>query len=302
MQRQFKAFDVARTGVIKVYLLINVLKHNYPSVFSEDCLLGLQFQLECLSGDGTVDYMEFIQIFLEDVGKSKTAEEVKLDRKSPFNLHDYEDLLSKINAHVKEQGLDLMRIFDIFGKQGGFISFADLGKILDLIEFPRKDSHIDLIKRYADESNQGTVHAYEFVNQILSSETIAPSFDIDRWITASEELKDSRLLEMVQAAGESIKDQMITKHGDQDGKHSGVLTAEDFGDLLAAEFPSLSDPEKHRLCVFAVKGSRRIHGSDPPSSTKVDLSTDLVQYFHFERAVDEVIQYLKTQAIVKKES
>lgn len=43
LQRQFKAFDVARTGVIKVYLLINVLKHNYPSVFSEDCLLGLQF-------------------------------------------------------------------------------------------------------------------------------------------------------------------------------------------------------------------------------------------------------------------
>lgn len=150
--------------------------------------------------------MEFIQIFLEDAGKSKTAEEIKLDRKSLFNLHDYEDLLSKINAHVKDQGLDLMRIFDIFGKQGGFISFTDLGKILDLIEFPRKDSHIDLIKRYADESNQGTVHAYEFVNQILSSETIAPSFDIDRWITASDDLKDSRLLEMVQAAGESIKE------------------------------------------------------------------------------------------------
>jgi hypothetical protein len=31
--------------------------------------------------------------------------------------------LSKINSHVKEQGLDLMRIFDIFGKQGGFITF-----------------------------------------------------------------------------------------------------------------------------------------------------------------------------------
>lgn len=107
---------------------------------------------------------------------------------------------------------------------------------------------------------------------------------------------------MVQGAGESIKDQMITKHGDQDGKHSGVLTAEDFGDLLAAEFPSLSDPEKHRLCVFAVKGSRRIHGGDPPNMAKVDLSTDLVQYFHFERAVDEVIQHLKTQALVKRES
>lgn len=95
---------------------------------------------------------------------------------------------------------------------------------------------------------------------------------------------------------------MITKHGDQDGKHSGVLTAEDFADLLAAEFPSLTDPEKHRLCVFAVKGSRRIHGGDQPNMAKVDLSIDLVQYFHFERALDEVVQHLRTQAILKKES
>jgi len=46
--------------VIKGFLLINVLKHNYPKIFSESCLLGLQFQLECLSADGTVDYAEFI--------------------------------------------------------------------------------------------------------------------------------------------------------------------------------------------------------------------------------------------------
>jgi hypothetical protein len=41
--RQFRSFDGAGTGVIKVYLLINVLKHNYPSIFSDECLLGLQF-------------------------------------------------------------------------------------------------------------------------------------------------------------------------------------------------------------------------------------------------------------------
>lgn len=201
---------------------------------------------------------------------------MKLDRKSLFNLHDYEDLLSNINAHVKDQGLDLMRIFDIFGKQGGFISFTDLGKILDLIEFPKKDSHIALIKRYADESNQGTVHAYEFVNQILSSDRIAPSFDIERWISASEDLKDASLLVKVAAAGESIKDQMITKHGDQDGKHSGVLTGEDFMDLLAAEIPSLTVPDKDRICTFAIKGSRRIHGGDQPGTLKVDCRRDLV--------------------------
>lgn len=162
--RQFKTFDSGKTGVIKVYLMINVLKHNYPEVFSEDCLLGLQFQLECLSGDGTVDYEEFSKIFLEDSAKGKPAQEIRLDRKSPYNIQDYEDLLSKINSQVKQQGLDLMRIFEIFCKQGGFISFNDLAKIFELIEFIPSEHQFELIKRYADENNQGTVLAYEFVN------------------------------------------------------------------------------------------------------------------------------------------
>ena len=77
--RQFRAFDGAGTGTIKVYLLINVLKHNYPAIFGDECLVGLQFQLECLSGDGTVDYEDFTRIFLEDTAKSKPAQQIGLD-------------------------------------------------------------------------------------------------------------------------------------------------------------------------------------------------------------------------------
>ena len=69
-----------------MYLLINVLKHNHRSIFSDECLLGLQFQLECLSGDGTVDYEEFTKIFLEDTAKSTPAQEIRLAGKSPYNI------------------------------------------------------------------------------------------------------------------------------------------------------------------------------------------------------------------------
>jgi Ca2+-binding EF-hand superfamily protein len=276
------------------------LKHNHREVFSDECLVGLQFQLECLSGDGTVDYEEFTKIFLEDAGKSKAAQEIRLDRKSPYNIQDYEDLLSRINSHVKAQGLDLLRIFEIFCKQGGFISFEDLGKILNLIEFDCSDHQFELIKRYADETNQGTVHAYEFVNQIIFSKEIAPSFDIYRWIVAARELSDRyRLLEMVQVAMETMKDQLITRHGDADGRHSGVLTAVDFADLLATECPALSMSDKDLVCRFAVKGSRRINGGDQSSTAEVDLQNDLVQFYHLEQALEEVIQHLRKEAIVK---
>jgi len=61
-----KGFDEERTGQIKIHHFINVLKHNYPVLFDQDTLLGLQFELECLSpADNCVDYEEFVKIFLD---------------------------------------------------------------------------------------------------------------------------------------------------------------------------------------------------------------------------------------------
>jgi hypothetical protein len=41
LRRRLKNFDIAESGIVKAYNLINVLKHGYPEIFTEDCLLGL---------------------------------------------------------------------------------------------------------------------------------------------------------------------------------------------------------------------------------------------------------------------
>lgn len=88
-------------------------------------------------------------------------------------------------------------------KQGGIISFDGLAKILKLIEFNYTDNEFELIKRYADESNQGTVHAYDFLDLIRFSKQISPSFDVHRWVVASRELQGRyKLLEMIRAASD----------------------------------------------------------------------------------------------------
>jgi Ca2+-binding EF-hand superfamily protein len=79
-------------------------------------------------------------------------------------MQDYEDLLSKIMMHVKQQGLELDRIFNIFCKQGSFISYSDLKKILDLIEFEYSDNDFDMIVNFQDENDSQTIHAYEFLS------------------------------------------------------------------------------------------------------------------------------------------
>lgn len=301
--QQFRDFDTAKTGSLKVYILINVLKHSYRGVFSDECLVGLQFQLECLSLDGTVDYEEFVKIFFENPTQSRGGAEGRVERKSPYNLQDYEDLLSRISSHVKAQGLDLQRIFEIFCKRGGFISFDDLRKILDLIEFPVTEHQLELIRRFADENDQGTLHAYEFVNLVLYSREITPAYDVARWITASRELSGRyRLLEIVQGAQASLKDRLLSQQGDPEGRRSGVLTGESFVQLLGEECPQLTELDKELVCIFAIKGSRRVHGGASVSSARPDVRAELVQFFHFEKALEEVIQHLRKEAIAKQQS
>lgn len=63
---KFREFDSGETGLIKAAYLVQVLSHNLPYVFSQSDLIGLQYELECLSYDGQTDYSEFMNIFFRD--------------------------------------------------------------------------------------------------------------------------------------------------------------------------------------------------------------------------------------------
>ena len=81
-----------------------------------------------------------MKIFIEKLpGFAKDeygAFEIKLDKRSTYQIADFEDLLSRISTHVKEQGLEMQRIFSIYSKQpSGTINYNDLKKILELVGF-----------------------------------------------------------------------------------------------------------------------------------------------------------------------
>lgn len=113
LKRRLRNFDTTEAGVVKAYDLVKVLQHAF-GCFTDDVLLGLQFQLENLNGDGTVDYEGFLQLFAEDEAEKAHKPGVGMVTGSLANQQDYETLLSNINAHVQDEGLDLERIFDIF--------------------------------------------------------------------------------------------------------------------------------------------------------------------------------------------
>lgn len=64
MIAQFSEFDPGETGFIKSFYLVNVLHRQVPGLFTDTEMIGLQYELESLSYDGTVDYNEFVRLFM----------------------------------------------------------------------------------------------------------------------------------------------------------------------------------------------------------------------------------------------
>lgn len=141
-------------------------------------MIGLQYELESLSYDGTIDYNEFIRLFIgsqKQVSKKSRDDKLKVDlKKSAYSMQDYEDILGKISVHAKDQGLDLEHIFGIFAKKSGFITYPEFRKILELISFEISEKDFNLITMYADENKTETIFAYDLSQQIIHAEIIAP--------------------------------------------------------------------------------------------------------------------------------
>ena len=78
LSEQFAEFDRAETGYIKSYYLVNVLHRALPGLFTDTEMVGLQYELESLSYDGTVDYREFIRLFVGHEQSSKRGKDDKL--------------------------------------------------------------------------------------------------------------------------------------------------------------------------------------------------------------------------------
>ena len=133
---QFKWFDQSVTGKVKIYHLINVLKY-YLKIFSEDTLKNLQFDLECLSGDGTIDYEEFISVVFRR-SKEHAIDELETEhipghmsewqwRRTQYLVEDYNEVLLKINSSVKQNLINLGEAFKLFDKDSdGEITWEEL--------------------------------------------------------------------------------------------------------------------------------------------------------------------------------
>ena len=98
---------------------------------------------------------------------------------------------------------------------------------------------------------------------------------------------------------EVLKDILQSEYGSQssesDGRATGVLTGDQFADLLRDAKLGLSEHDLDLITVYAIKGSRRLQSGDSGASQPPNTKLDLIQFFNFEKALDPVIKHLRKE-------
>jgi len=222
LSSKMREYDKGETGKIKIYHFINVLKHNYPHIFDDETLVGLQFDLESLNLDGCVDYEEFSRIFLQKEQQTDLA--FKLEKRHQYKMQDFEELLSKISDLCKRDKIDVHSLFKKIAQGHNYLTYDQLKTALTLIDYPLSDQEFELLVHFADENREGAVSAYDLANEIQFARAIAPSFDLNKWLLASRELEHRfHLLELVYERIDSVRDAL-----NRDGPSIGVITGAQF--------------------------------------------------------------------------
>ena len=79
---------------------------------------------------------------------------------------------------------------------------------------------------------------------------------------------------------------------------SGVLTGDQFQDILRDAKIGFSEHDLDLLTTFAIKGSRRLHAADSAATAMQPVNTriDLIQFFNFEKALLPIIKHMRKES------
>jgi hypothetical protein len=61
--------------------------------------------------------------------------------------------------------------------------------------------------------------------------------------------------------------------------------------LIRTEVGYIQEHDLDLLTMYAIKGSRRVHGSSDGAvaSSRINIQSDLIQYKQFDKAIDDII-------------
>ncbi len=261
-----RSFDKLGNGRIRIFHILNVLKHNVAGV-EEIVLAGLEYELSTLHPDEYIDYKEFLtQYAAEEVEapKSPVIDAKKEKVRKLFNI-----VLQTIARWVTERKLNLQKAFQIFDSNGdGKMGKEELAKVVQWLDVKLEKGDVDCIFAVApkDIDTGSEVVCHELQELILNSGSLCPYYNRSQWQLAARRVT---LSDQCKAVQDNIKqvEFLIRKELPK----GNILTRELFLNTLRDANMGYTEEEIERVADYAVMGSRNPVADESLAPSAVEL-------------------------------
>jgi len=293
-------FDKLKNGKIKLFHLLQVLKHNLPKL-DEIFLAGLQYELSMIHPDEYIDYENFFQAFTDSQNELKkvlSVEETKLaELKSKFDT-----LLKAFNDYISKNRIDIKKAFEMFDTDRDFmVNKEELKNVLqwiDLCSF--SDTDIDILYQFSPKEQATELFKYkEFLVMVANSNDISATFNKQQWASAAKGISMEDQCKVILENIEQFKF-LISKEYPGD---SNLIPGEVFINCLRDANLGLSEEEIEMVAEYAIRGSKRLTHEQQAnilSTVNIDKNKDLINFPFFEQSL--ILAFNKKASDFKEES
>ncbi len=287
------SFDKLNNGRIKLYHLLNILKHNIINI-DEFVLAGLQCELSMIHPDEYIDYKEFFEPFIMSTQEeSKTSNEVS----SPTSpAHEskkmrtkllYDQVIVKLFDKVKSNRINLKKAFSMFDNDSdNKITIDELEKTIEWIEvkLPADELAALWTLSYKDPEDQRYLIVEELIKCIDYSKQINVAYNQQQWNAAG---KGISLMDQCKVILENA-DQLTFLLRKEYPESKSLIPSGVFMNCLRDANLGLSEDEIAMVARYAIRGSKRITAEQLEnilSMVEVDLERDIINYPFFIQSI-----------------
>ena len=300
LQEKCQNVDKIGNGKIKLYNLLNVLKHNLPEIDSM-ILAGLQYELTLLHPDENIDYAEFFAGFAESKKDESNIPEYEIKRQEMKSKYD--KILDKINNFAIKNKINLLKAFQIFDTNNdNRITKEEFFRSFEWLDMPLSKEEIDCVFEMANKNNENKELLYlELLESIKNSGNSTAIYNRQQWLSAAKGISMEDQCRVIVENFDQLEF-LIQKEYPQSKQ---LIPGEVFMNCLRDANFGLSEEEIGLVTMYAIRGSKRLTPEQCAlilSSVTVDMRKDLINLPFFKLSLENAFKEMPNKKADKDAS
>ena len=279
-----RSFDRHGTGKIKIFHLLNVVKHNVKGV-DEPMLAGLQYELTMIHPDELVDYGEFLGVFASAVSEAAILPTSAEERQQAMK-GEFEGVLQKIDDFLAKNRIDIQKAFEMFDTDNdGRVSEEEMRNALSWTDLVLKPEEMLCLCRMAPkERDSGSIRYGELIDLVTHSGELVMTFNKQQWASAAKGISLEDQCRVIADNVEQFKFLLQKEYPES----LQLVPGEVFINCLRDASFGLSEEELAMVTKYAIRGSKRLtpeQQSNILSAVPLDINRDLINVPFFEQSL-----------------